>query len=90
MAQPMPFREQDIAEGMEMDWNDSKEYWNEYKLTDGTTLKVRLILKGVKRLKKCGSDGNPIYLIISDNVVRALNVPEQLRAKPKESTFKPV
>ena len=90
MAQPMPFTEQDIAEAEELDWSDSKEYWNEYKLKDGTTLKVKLILKGVKRLKKYAPDGNPIYLIMSDNVLRALDVPKQLRAKPKGSTFKPV
>jgi len=86
----MPFTEQDIAEAEELDWSDSKEYWNEYKLKDGTTLKVKLILKGVKRLKKYAPDGNPIYLIMSDNVLRALDVPKQLRAKPKGSTFKPV
>jgi hypothetical protein len=89
MAHPMPFTEQDIAEGEELDWSDSKEYWNEYKLTDGTTLKVKLILKGVKRLKKYGPDGTPLYLIMSDNVLRVLDVPKQLRAKPKDSTFKP-
>lgn len=89
MAQPMPFSEQDLAEGEELDWSDSKEYWNEYKLTDGTTLKVKLILKAVKRLKKYGPDGTPLYLIMSDNVLRVLDVPKQLRAKPKDSTFKP-
>jgi hypothetical protein len=90
MAQPMPFSEQDIAEAEELDWSESKEYWNEYKLTDGTTLKVKLILKGVKRLKKHSPDGTPIYLIMSDNVLRVLDVPKELKTRPKESTFKPV
>jgi hypothetical protein len=90
MAQPMPFSEQDIAEADELDWSESKEYWNEYKLTDGTTLKIKLILKGVKRLKKHNPDGTPLYLIMSDNVLRVLDVPKELRARPKESTFKPV
>jgi len=59
-------------------------------LKDGTTLKVRLILIGVKRLRKCAPDGNPIYVINSNNVVRVFDVPKELKQRPKESTFKPV
>jgi hypothetical protein len=32
----------------------------------------------------------PIYVINSQNAVRAVNVPKELKAKPKEPTFKPV
>ena len=85
-----PFTDQDLANGEELDWSSEHESWNEYKLSDGSVLKVKLVVKGVKRLQKCGADGNPIYLIASDNIVRVLNVPKELKAKPKESTFKPV
>jgi len=81
---------QDLIEGEEIDFEEKKEFWNEYKLKDGTTLKVRLILIGVKRLKKFAADGNPIYIINSNNVVRVFDVPKELKQKPKESSFKPV
>lgn len=77
-------------EGVEVDFEEQEEHWNSYKLTDGTTLKVRLVLNGVKRLNRYNPDGLPIYLIRSQNIVRTIEVPKELRAKPKESTFKPV
>jgi hypothetical protein len=81
---------QDIAEGEDLDFEEKEEHWNVYKLSDGTTLKVKLVLTGVKRLKKYNPDGLPIYVISSQNIVRAVNVPKELRAKQKEPTFKPV
>jgi hypothetical protein len=81
---------EDIAQADDIDFEEVKDCWNTYQLSDGTTLKVKLVLIGVKRLKKYNPDGMPIYVINSQNVVRAVNVPKELRIKPKESTFKPV
>jgi hypothetical protein len=81
---------EDIAEGEDVDFKEVKEYWNVYKLKDGTTLKVKLVLIGVKRLEKHNPDGSPIYVIQSQNIVRAVDVPEELYAKPKPPTMKPV
>ena len=77
---------QDIAEGENVDFKEEKESWNEYKLSDGTTLKVRTILTGVRRLKKFKPDGEPVYLIQSQNVVRVVNIPSNLKQQPKQST----
>jgi hypothetical protein len=74
----------------ELDFQEEKEYWNEYKLADGTTLKVKLILRSVKRLDRYEPDGTPIYVINSMNVVRAVDVPEDLKAKPKKPNVSPV
>jgi hypothetical protein len=74
----------------ELDFTEENEYWNEYTLADGTTLKVKLVLRGVKRLDKYEPDGTPIYVINSINVVRAVNVPEDIKAKPKTSEMNPV
>lgn len=46
-----PFSQEDISEGEDIDWTNEKEQWNTYKLADGTIMKVKLVLKGVKRLK---------------------------------------
>lgn len=40
----MSLKPEDLVEA-----EDSKEFWNVYKFSDGTT--VKLVLRGVKRLK---------------------------------------
>ena len=79
-----------FAGSVDLDFTEIEEHWNSYRLSDGTTLKVRLVLRGVKRLKRYEPDGTPIYVINSINVVRAVNVPEELKAKPKKSELPPV
>jgi len=90
MAAPSPITPEDLAQSDDIDFEEKEEHWNVYKLKDGTILKVKLILVGIKRLKKQNPDGTPLYLINSQNVVRAVDIPKELMAKPKESTFKPV
>ncbi len=80
----------DLEEAEDIDFTEEKEYWNVYRLSDGTTLKIKLILRGIKRLKKWLPDGSPIYVVNSTNVVRTINIPKELKAKPKVSTFQPV
>lgn len=82
--------QRDLEESEDIDFTEENEYWNVYKLRDGTTLKIKLVLRGVKRLKKWGPDGTPMYLINSTNVVRAVNIPKELKKKPKPSSFEPV
>ena len=81
---------EDIAEGEDVDFEEVEERWNVYRLKDGTTLKVKLVLTGVKRLKKYNPDGSPIYVIQSQNIVRAVNIPKELYAKLKPPTMRPV
>jgi len=90
VASASPITPEDVAQGEDIDFDELEEKWNVYKLKDGTTLKVKLVLIGVKRLKKHNPDGTPLYLINSQNVVRAVNIPKDLMAKPKEPSFKPV
>ncbi|MBL7167740.1 hypothetical protein ISS40_03615 [Candidatus Bathyarchaeota archaeon] len=75
---------------VDLDFEETEEHWNTYTLSDGTTIKVKLVLRGVKRLKRYEPDGNPIYVINSINVVRSINVPPELKAKPKASEMAPV
>jgi len=80
----------DLEDGEDLDFKEEREGWNTYKLSDGTTLKVKLVLRGIKRLKKWNADGTPVYIIQAMNVVRALNVDKSLKTKPKTQTFKPI
>ena len=79
-----------LKDSVELDFEEVEEHWNTYKLSDGTTIKVKFVLRGVKRLKRYEPDGTPIYVINSINVVRALNVPKELKVGPKESKMAPV
>ena len=90
MSIPVPITPEDIAQSDDIDFEEGEEHWNVYKLKDGTTLKVKLIVTGVKRLKKHNPDGTPIYLINSQNIVRTTDIPKGLLLKQKESTMKPV
>ncbi len=75
---------------VDLDFKEVEENWNTYTLSDGTTLKVKLVLRGVKRLKNFEPDGAPIYVINTINVVRAVDIPPELKAKPKKSEMPPV
>ena len=73
----------DLSEGEEVDFENEKEEWNVYKLSDGSTLKVKLVLVNVVRSRdKYDPLGNPIYGITSQNIVKVLNVPAKLKRKP--------
>jgi hypothetical protein len=41
----------------------------------------------VKRLNQYEPDGTPIYVINSLNVVRAVEIPPEVKAKPKKSSL---
>lgn len=73
----------DLPEGEEVDFENEKEEWNTYKLADGSTLKVKLVLINVVRSHdNFDSLGNPLYGITSQNIVKVLNVPKKLKQKP--------
>ena len=78
--------QEDLEAAEDIDFEEEKEMWNTYKLKDGSTLRTKLILTGVKRLKKYAPDGTPLYVINSTNSVRVLNVPKILMGKPRASS----
>ncbi len=56
-----------------------EERWNTFKLGDGSTIKVKLVVKGAKRLNKYSSDGMPVYTVDTEPIVRVVDVPEALK-----------
>jgi len=76
-----------IPEGEPVDFEVVKEDWNEYRLTDGSTLKVKLVLTGVMRLNnQYDPVGNPVYVVSSQNAVRVIDVPANLRRRAQPGT----
>ena len=66
--------------GEEQEFKVISEGWNEYKLKDGATLKVKLVMIKVVKTGEYNPDGTPIYWARSQNVMYA-DVPRELRRK---------
>ena len=80
-----------LPQGTALDFETKKEDWNEYRLSDGTLLKVKLVLTGVVRLNgQFDPAGNPVYAIANLNAVRVIEVPPELRQKSKPNTTQSV
>ncbi len=70
------------VEGTQVDFDSVAEPWASYKLSDGSTLKVRTIVTAVLRLEgEYDAAGNPIYTVSSQTVVQ-VNAPKNLRGNP--------
>jgi hypothetical protein len=61
-----------------VDFKTIKEEWNEYHVSDGTTLKLKVVLTDVYRLNEYDQDSNPVYVVKSSNVLSS-SVPEHLK-----------
>ena len=66
--------------GTEVSFSVIQQDWNEYALNDGTTLRMQTAMTNVVRVDgEYGANGDPLYVVGSQNIVTASNVPEQLR-----------
>jgi hypothetical protein len=62
------------VEGESVDFLTRKEDFNEYQLTDGKILKIKMVVTRIIRLNEERTpDGKPIYLIQSQNVVAPID-----------------
>jgi hypothetical protein len=67
------------VDGEELDFKTVSEEWNEYQTSDGSTIRLKLVLTNiVKLLDKTDQDGNPIYVAKSSNVM-AVSVPGKMK-----------
>lgn len=68
---------QEMVDGEEVDFEPLAERWNEYRLSDGTLLKMKLAITKIIRLEKYNDVGEPIYLVSSNNLL-SVSVPPNL------------
>jgi hypothetical protein len=66
--------------GEEVEFEAEREGFNTYLLQDGTRLKLKTVVSDIVRLDLRNSEGEPIYLVKSTNIVTAI-VPEVLKQK---------
>lgn len=70
------------VEGEVVDFDAVPENWTHYKLSDGTTLKMRLSLLEVVRLLNefNPQTGEPVYVFSAQNII-SVDSPEALKKK---------
>ncbi len=61
------------------------KHWNTYKLSDGSTIRIKTVLKGVKRLNTFAADGKPMYSVKAENMVEVVDAPRQLMKTDQEN-----
>ena len=62
------------VEGNSVDFLTRKEDFNEYQLTDGKVLRIKMVVTRIIKLEEEKTpDGHPIYLIQSQNVVAPMD-----------------
>jgi hypothetical protein len=57
--------------------------WSTFRLGDGSTIKVKFLVKGARRLDRYSEDGLPVYVVDSEPVVQVVCVPEELKASTR-------
>jgi hypothetical protein len=68
-------------EGIELDFKTTNEEWNEYQTSDGSTIRIKLVMTNIVKLNKTDPQGNPIFVAKTSNVM-AVSPPQS----PKRGT----
>jgi hypothetical protein len=70
------------VEGYPVDFKTGGESFNEYWCADGTTIRLKVVVTDIVRVKGAfNADGDPVYLVRSQNVL-SVNAPDALRRVP--------
>lgn len=80
---PRPPTPQEIATLIvedDIEFSVVEEKWSTYQLQDGTVISIKLIPVKVSRTSICDPNGEPIYNVNHQLLVKA-NIPEELRKK---------
>ena len=72
--------QREIDDGVLMNIIDQKENWSECTLEDGTKLRIRPVITEVRKARKLGQDGKPVY-----GIKTALVTDTQHTGKPKKA-----
>ncbi len=67
------------VEATPIDFQAQGEHWNQYLLTDGSVIKMKLVLTEIVRVDgEYDAEGNPIYIVKSTNIL-SVSAPEDLK-----------
>jgi hypothetical protein len=68
--------------GTLVDFETMREEYNSYKLSDGSTVRMKTVVTNIIRTDEFTPTGEPIYVVNSQNVLVA-DVPDELK-KPRQ------
>jgi len=78
-----------VVDGERLDFEIKKENWNEYKTSDGSTVKVKVSLTDIVRLDEWDPvTGEPKYTFNCQVSFRVLNIPKHLFRKQSDRKVK--
>ena len=60
----------------DLGFEEISEGWNEYKLSDGTKVRIKSILTEISSTDKCDGYGEPIYIAQIDSIHKITSAPE--------------
>ena len=84
MKRKIKYKDKD-AVGIVVSFDVIADNWSEFQLVDGTTIKMRPIVKSIIRVEgEHDPNGDPVYVVMADNLVMATTIPDHLR---KEDTI---
>lgn len=64
--------------GTLVDFETVREEYNTYKLSDGSTIRMKTVVTNIIRTEEFSPAGEPVYIVNSQNVLVA-DVPEELK-----------
>lgn len=71
-----------FVDAVEVPVSESSEKWSEYKLEDGTTIRVKqVVLEIMRAVGEYDPDGNPMYSMKAQPIVSIVDVPNRLKRK---------
>ena len=66
------------VQGTLVDFETIREEYNTYKLSDGATVRMKTVVTSIIRTQEFNPDGEPVYIVNSQNVLVA-DVPDELK-----------
>lgn len=59
-------------EAEDMEFTTGREDWNEYRVEDGFTVRIKLVVSSILKTGDRDPQGNPVYIVQSTNIVKVL------------------
>ena len=79
---PVKLPSGEMAEGYEVQVEESTERWSDFTLEDGTVLRGKLMMTSAVRAEgQFDAIGNPVYVMNISPILTIVSVPEQYRKK---------
>lgn len=75
----VPFKGK-MVDGEEMEFEVLGEKWNEYRVEDGTKLRMKTVVTRIVKTKEYNQDDDPIYVVNSQNIL-TVKAPDNLKRK---------